>query len=150
MRCCINKQHMERWWLHPFHPRRLRFYSDSQQIRTFSCFDCIRPCHSLSNNKSEQCEAHTRASLVQKQLLSLSLALTLYCTLFMRIFDFIMISKQTRAPEWNVDVGVTANEKEAKFVPYFSDLRMHFRRKLHRISNGNYFIAFRAVYDTKR
>lgn len=117
---------MERW-LHSLHPRRLRFYFYSRQIRTFSCFDCIRPCHSVSNNKSEQYEAHTRA----RMLLSLSPC----ASLFMCIFDFIMISKQTRAREWNVDVGVTANRKEAKFVPYFSDLRV----QLHEKSNGDCF-----------
>lgn len=78
---------MERW-LHSIHPRRLYL----QQIRTFLCFDCdcTRPCHSLSNNKSEQWATYTHVRLYGAKTTSLRVP-------FMFVFDFIMISKQTRA-----------------------------------------------------
>lgn len=90
------------------HNKLGRFHASTAYGRVIQC-----PTINLNNT-----EAHTRARML------LSLFLSPSASLFVSIFDFIMISKQTRAREWNVDVGVTANRKEAKSVPYFSDLRM--------------------------
>lgn len=110
-----------------------------QQIRTFLCFDCIRPCHSLSNNKSEHCATHTHASLHGAK------AASLLVLPFMFIFDFIMISKQTSGGgmrELGTLTGVTWQQIEKRQNSYLISLALLFVNAFSMKSNGNYFIAF--------